>query len=355
MVRTVFEEGEGIGRVTEYAIFGEEELRIAVIGGGTGSFTLLGALKKKTPQIAALVNMADDGGSTGQLRDELGVLPPGDVRQCLVALSDSPELRDLFTYRFSDGSFKGHAFGNLFLTACEKMTGSFAAGVQIASEVLDITGSVEPITLSDVKLAMRDENGKETRGEFRISHRKFDGRELQFWLEPEAEANPRALSAIQQADIVVIAPGNLYGSLAPALIVPGIGRALMSTHALCIYVCNLVTKPGQTDGYNVCDFANEIERLAGSKFLDAVLFNTEQPDRQLLDKYAKDGELAVEYVAPKREPHYMLAGAQLLSSRVWSGGTTSDPIAATRTLIRHDPEAVADAILDIYRHGRQGA
>src|SRR5664279_3109697 len=136
---------------TEYQIIMNEpftptEIKIAVIGGGTGSFTLLSSLKDYTSQIAALVNMADDGGSTGTLRDELGVLPPGDVRQCLVALSGSPEIRDLFNYRFEEGSLKGHAFGNLFLTALEKVTGDFVKGIETASEVLNITGTVEPIT-----------------------------------------------------------------------------------------------------------------------------------------------------------------------------------------------------------------
>src|SRR5690606_24945134 len=151
------------------------DLKIAVIGGGTGSFTLLSGLKEYTPLLTALVNMADDGGSTGQLRDELGVLPPGDVRQCLVALSDAPKLRDLFNYRFEDGSLKGHAFGNLFLTALEKMTGNFAEGVELAAEVLNITGNVEPITLSNVTLMMRTKANGETRGEFSIGESNLNG------------------------------------------------------------------------------------------------------------------------------------------------------------------------------------
>lgn len=329
--------------------FTPNEIRIAVIGGGTGSFTLLSALKDHTSQIAALVNMADDGGSTGQLRDELGALPPGDVRQCLVALSRTPEIRDLFSYRFDEGSLKGHAFGNLFLTALEKMTGNFAQGVELASEVLNIVGTVEPITLTNVHLAMEHKNGDVTRGEFRITDTDFDGHRPRMWLEPEAEANPKAIAAIHQADIVVIAPGNLYGSLAPALIVPGIGEALKKSKAFKVYVCNLVTKPGQTDGFFVSDFAAEIERLAGGPFLDAVLFNTEAPDDELLKKYAKDGELSVQYDRDVlHDAPYIAAGANLLSGSVWQNGNTSDPIAATRTLIRHDSKAVAKALLELY-------
>ncbi len=337
-------------------IFSRDELKITVIGGGTGSFTLLSALKNHSSRIAALVNMADDGGSTGVLRDELGALPPGDVRQCLVALSDAPSMRDLFNYRFADGSLKGHAFGNLFLTALEKMTGDFAHGVAMASKILNITGTVEPITLTDVTLVMKDAAGRVTKGEFEIAHQKFHDERPEFWLEPQATANPRAVAAIMQSDLVVIAPGNLYGSLAPALIVPGIGEALSTTSATCIYVCNLVTKPGQTDGYDVRDFADEIERLAGNKFLDVVLYNTEEPAAELLAKYAKEGELAVTCAKKTSENkrHYLVAGAKLLSGVIWRNESSSDPIAEARTLIRHEPDAVADAIIDVYEyHKRQ--
>lgn len=335
--------------------FARTEIKIAVIGGGTGSFTLLSALKDHTNQIAALVNMADDGGSTGVLRDELGALPPGDVRQCLVALSRTPEIRDLFNYRFDEGSLKGHAFGNLFLTALEKMTGDFGKGVEMASEVLNITGVVEPITLTNVTLAMRSNDGTETHGEFAIADMDFAGEKPEFWLEPNAAPNPRAVRAIESADIVIVAPGNLYGSLAPALIVPGIGEALATTKALTVYVCNLVTKPGQTDNYTVTDFADEIERLAGRPFLDAVLYNTESPTDDLLEKYAKAGEKSVTYdQAVLDNAPYIAAGANLLSGSIWQNSNSADPIAASRTLIRHDSNAVALAILELYDHTKNG-
>lgn len=335
--------------------FDRSEVKIAVIGGGTGSFTLLSALKDRTSQLAALVNMADDGGSTGVLRDELGALPPGDVRQCLVALSRTPELRELFNYRFDNGVLRGHAFGNLFLTALEKMTGDFAEGVELASQVLNIIGRVEPITLTNVRLAMEDGDGQVLRGEFLISDHTFNGQRPKMWLEPDAEANPSAEAAIHQADIVVVAPGNLYGSLAPALIVPGIGQALRRTKALKVYVVNLVTKPGQSDGFSVADFADEIERLAGGKFLDAVLYNTELPDDELMRKYAKAGELAVAVDQAKLSAaHYDAAGARLLAGSIWRNASgSSDPIASSRTLIRHDPHAVAEAIFELYDRIRQ--
>ena len=333
--------------------FAPTEVKIAVIGGGTGSFTLLSALKDHTSQIAALVNMADDGGSTGVLRDELGALPPGDVRQCLVALARSPQARDLFNYRFEEGSLKGHAFGNLFLTALEKMNGNFADGVMMASDILNIVGVVEPITLSNVRLAMKDGENEVVRGEFIIADQDFHGHRPDMWLEPAAEANPAALAAIEQADVVIVAPGNLYGSLAPALIVPGIGKALAKSKATKLYVCNLVTKPGQTDGFKVHDFADEVERLAGEPFLDYVLYNTESPSDALLSKYAKEGELSVVYdEAAFADKSYKAVGANLLSSSIWQNKNASDPIAAQRTLIRHDSEAAARAIMDLYHRAK---
>lgn len=331
--------------------FYADDIKIAVIGGGTGSFTLLSELKNRTEAIAALVNMADDGGSTGVLRDELGALPPGDIRQCLVALSDSPELRDLFNYRFDDGSLKGHAFGNLFISALEKMTGDFARGVEVASQVLNITGVVEPITLTDVTLVARDRDGNDTRGQYEISHLQGAGRDLDYRLDPSGEPNQSAIKAVMRADIVVIAPGNLYGSLAPALLVDGVGQALAESRAVKVYVSNLVTKPGQTDGYTVTDFADELERLAGTEFLDAVIYNTDKPSDQLLKKYAAEGELAVELDRESAQAaRYDIVGASLLSSEIWVNTNKSDPIAAARTLIRHDPMASADAILRYYEY-----
>ncbi len=322
--------------------------RVVVIGGGTGSFTLLSGLKNYVQDLTALVNMADNGGSTGQLRDELGVLPPGDVRQCLVALSDSPKVRDLFTYRFDEGALKGHAFGNLFLTALERMTGNFAEAVDLASEVLNITGNVEPITLTNVTLCAEGAGGEPVKGESTIAEAALATKPT-VWLEPQAKANPAAIAAILHADMVVIAPGNLYGSLAPALVIKGVQRALRDTAATCVYVCNLVTKPGPTTGMRVHDFAGEIERLAGSGFLDYVVFNKQVPSQQLLDKYAHDGEQPVAYdEAALRQQHYRYRGADLVAGSAWGGAQASDPLAGARSLIRHDPDAVARQLMRIY-------
>lgn len=321
-----------------------------MIGGGTGSFTLLSGLKHYVQDITALVTMADDGGSTGQLRDELGVLPPGDVRQCLVALSDSSKVRDLFNYRFDEGALKGHAFGNIFLTALEKMTGNFAEAVELAGRVLDIHGMVEPTTLTNVTLCAEGEDGQPLRGQYTITHTGARlKRRPHVWLEPEATANPLAIKAILEADMVILAPGNLYGSLAPSLVIPAIGNALRETKATCVYVCNLVTKPDATDGMMVHDFASEIERLAGGQFLDYVVFNKEAPSQELLDKYAHDGELAVAFdESILKQQHYEYRGADLVADHVWAGAQTSDPIANVRSFIRHDPDAIARQLMRIY-------
>jgi len=323
--------------------------KIVVIGGGTGSFVVLSGLKNYARDITALVNMADDGGSTGQLRDEMGVLPPGDMRQCLVALSCSPRLRELFDYRFDEGSLAGHAFGNLFLTALEKMTGCFAAAVDLAEEVLRVDGKVLPITLDAVTLCVDD--GKTLRrGQFLATHEaSFSGKRPRVWLEPKPKLNPSAKEAIMAADLVVIAPGNLYGSLAPVLVVPGLGETLLKTQAKCVYICNLVTKPGQTDGFKIHDFAAEIERLAGGEFLDYVIYNVHQPSKKLLKEYATSGELPVHINAVAlRRAHYKTKGAELLADEIWQNTNKKDPIAARRTFIRHDPDAVARAIMKIY-------
>lgn len=325
-------------------------VKVVVIGGGTGSFTLLRSLKNYTRHLTALVNMADDGGSTGVLRDELGVLPPGDVRQCLVALAESERTRELFNYRFEEGTFSGHAFGNIFMAALEKMTGNFAEAVEEASRVLNIVGRVEPITLDPVTLVLEKQNGDVIKGEFQISQLNFKGIvRPKVSLEPVPRLNPAAAEAIANADLVVIAPGSLYGSLAPALVVPGMSEALEATHARKIYISNLVTKPGQTDGFGVSDFAKEVERL-GNFSLDYVLYNTEKPSPELLARYAKDGELPVEFDEQElaKQSFQSHGGAFLSNEFVAHNSGKSDPIAASRTLIRHDSDAISRAIMKIY-------
>lgn len=324
---------------------------IVVIGGGTGSFALLNGLKSRAKNITALVNMADDGGSTGVLRDELGVLPPGDVRQCLVALSNSSQtLRELFNYRFPEGTFAGHSFGNIFLSAVEMMTNDFGEAVQMAGEVLQITGRVLPITLDNCHLVMRYRK-LQIAGEHKIADTILPPKAKPFlWLEPTAKLNPRAKTAIEQADMVVIAPGNLYGSLAPALLVDGIKEVLSRTEARVAYVCNLVNKPQQNSNFAVHDYANEIERFIGKGILDYVLYNTDVPSKKILDAYALDEEYPV--LIDKRElvnASYQAIGGKFLSHKEVL--RNQNDIFILRSLIRHDGEAIGNTLMDLCSRG----
>lgn len=330
--------------------FSPHEVKVAVIGGGTGSFTLLTSLKNHTSQIAAIVNMADDGGSTGQLRDELGVLPPGDVRQCLVALSDSPNMRELFSYRFEGGTFGGHSFGNLFLTALERMRGSFAEAVDTASEILRVNGTVVPATFDNVRLEMSWPNADTLtlQGERVIDeeHFKNDPRKAQLALKPTPEVNPTAIAAIEQADVVVIAPGDLYTSLGPLLVIDGIGEALRKTAAKVVYVCNLVTKDGQTTGFTVIDHASEIERFGGGGFIDVVLYNSQRPSQAVLERYADEKAYMVEFDTKALGGcSYEAVGGSFIGEM--AEANAADTKLPARNLIRHDADAIARAIMRI--------
>jgi uncharacterized cofD-like protein len=329
----------------------KHEPKIVVIGGGTGSFTLLSALKNYSHSITAIVNMVDDGGSTGVLRDELGTLPPGDVRQCLVALSDSPKVRDLFNYRFEEGTFSGHAFGNLLISALEKMTGNFSEAVETASEILRVNGKVVPATLDNVRLKMEwPEASVILHGERVIDAEYFanDPRRASLSLVPRAKANPDALAAIAEADLVVIAPGDLYTSLGPLLVIDGIGDALCKTKAMTMYASNLVTKKGQTEGFTVSDHADEIERFTGAPFLSYVLYNKQQPDVELARRYEEEDAFLVLIDAETlKKKHYHSVGGDFLG-KVAARHKTEAAVPVTRSLIRHDAEAVAGAIIDLY-------
>jgi len=336
-------------------IFAKNDVRIAVIGGGTGSFTLLSALKRHTKQLAAIVNMVDDGGSTGVLRDELGTLPPGDVRQCLVALSDSPKVRALFDYRFEEGTFGGHAFGNILLTALEKVTGSFSEAVETASEILRINGTVIPATLDDVRLKMEwPQASLILHGERVIdaNYFKYDPRRAHLSLTPNPAANGRAIAAIEQADMIVVAPGDLYTSLGPLLVINGIGDALRRSRALKVYVSNLVTKDGQTAGFTVSDHVKEIERFAGGEFLDYVLYNSQKASAAVAARYKQEKAYLTKVDTDKlKKAHYTAIGGSFLGEI--AGSHKSDILPVTRSLIRHDATSVARAIMETYHRARE--
>lgn len=325
---------------------------IVVFGGGTGSFAVLSGLKKYARNITALVNMVDDGGSTGILRDELGALPPGDIRQCLVALSSSPKVREFFNYRFSGGSFDGHPFGNLFLSALEQMTGSFAEAVETAGEVLNITGKVLPITLENVHLVLQMPDGEVVKGQRKIEDSELLGQtdRPEIRLEPAVSVNPDAREAILRAEMVVIAPGDIYTSLAPTLMVEGVADALQQCAAKVVYVANLVTKHGQTTGFTVNDYVNELERLVGVPFIDYVIFNERPPSAAVLKRYAKDDEYPLEIdAASLQQDGRTVIRADVLSDSAWAGEQESDRLAAKRSFIRHDPDKIAKELMTVLR------
>jgi uncharacterized cofD-like protein len=321
---------------------------IVVIGGGTGSFTVLSSLKDHTGNISAVVNMSDDGGSTGILRDELGALPPGDVRQCLVALSRAPEtLRTLFNYRYDGGTLGGHAFGNLLLTALEKTTGNFGIAVQTASKILNITGQVLPVTLGDCKLIHITHDGETISGQRAVAgHTMHPGIRPELRLEPSPALNPKVKRALKRAELIVIAPGNLYASLAPTLLVDGLSEAIKESTAPIVLITNLVTKPGQTDGFKVGDFADEIERFIGSRAVDYVIYNNQRPDAVLLEKYAAAGEYWVGIDEESlHQAHYQAIGIPLVSGDIPTHSPGDTLI--RRTLIRHDGERLAQTIMSL--------
>jgi len=320
-------------------------LRIVVLGGGTGSFVVLSALKTLTSKITAIVNMCDDGGSTGVLRDELGVLPPGDVRQCLVALSEKPELRDLFSYRFDSGGLAGHSLGNIILSGLELQHGSFEKAVEVASNILRIRGKVVPVALGNHQLVMQD-GDQEIVGEHAIDLRTISG-DARVRIEPKSTINPAALHAIEQADLVVISPGSLYTSLLPVFSVNGVVEALAGTKAHIVMVANLVNKSSQTPDWHIADYVKKIEEYIGVGVIDTVLYNTEAISLDLLKRYAEEGEFPI-MSDPQRfaELSATVVGADLVSDTIEQQDAADTAI--HRTLIRHDPTRLATQILEIY-------
>jgi uncharacterized cofD-like protein len=261
--------------------------KIVVVGGGTGLSALLRGLKDYSSNITAIVTVADDGGSSGRLRREIGVLPPGDIRNCIAALADEEELlTELFQYRFEAGSgLIGHSFGNLFLTAMSEITGDLEQAVAASSKVLAISGKVLPSTLSDVSLWAEMEDGRLIEGESNIP--QAGGRIKTIGCMPaNPPALPAAVTAIREADYIIIGPGSLYTSIIPNLLVPEIRDAIAKADVPRIYVCNIMTQPGETEGFSVGDHIREIDRIGKEKLFDAVLVHRKPPSLVSLQRYA---------------------------------------------------------------------
>lgn len=311
----------------------KSDKKIVVIGGGTGVFTVLTGLKKYFSNLTAVVTMADDGGSTGILREEFGILPPGDIRRALIALSNSNNetLSRLFAYRFLEGrGLTGHSFGNLMITALERITGDFGSAIVEAGKILSVQGTVLPVTLTRTTLQAELENGAVVKGETNIDVPSHDGnlKIAKIWLTPEAGINPAVSEAITQADAVIIGPGDLYTSVVPNILVKGMTAALKKTKAKIIYVVNLMTKFGETTNFKVSDFLRVMENYLGSGVLDYVVMNNKQPSPMRFRPYANE----------KSE--------MVLNDIEDSSGPT--PIAADllrpRGFIRHDSDKLAKLI-----------
>ncbi|MBD0267165.1 MAG: YvcK family protein [Cyanobacteria bacterium Co-bin8] len=311
--------------------------KIVVLGGGTGLSNLLRGLKQFSSNITAIVTVADDGGSSGRLRREIGVLPPGDIRNCLAALADEEKLlTELFQYRFKAGSgLVGHSFGNLFLTAMNEITGNLEQAVEASSKVLAVRGQVLPATLTDVQLWAELSDGRRIVGESKIAEAR--GRIVTIGCLPaNPPALPNAVKAIEEADYIVIGPGSLYTSIIPNLLVPEIVEAIASRQVPRIYVCNIMTEPGETDGYKVSDHIRAIDRACGRYLFDAVLVQREPASVSAQERYAREGAIPVELdrEAIVESGRRIIAANVMLESEIHT--------------VRHDPHRLARVLLRWY-------
>ncbi len=313
--------------------------KVVAIGGGTGLSTLLRGLKAYSANITAIVTVADDGGSSGRLRREIGVLPPGDIRNCLAALADEEKLlTELFQYRFRAGDgLMGHSFGNLFLTAMSDITGDLERAIAASSKVLAVRGRVLPATLTDVRLWAELDDGRCIEGESNIT--EANGNIVKIGCIPEnPPALPKALQAIEEADYIIIGPGSLYTSVIPNLLVPEIADAIAKRDVPRIYVCNIMTQPGETQGYTVADHIRAIDKACGGKQLfNAVLIQRKVPSANSLIRYAQEDSHPVFL---DREAVGQL-GRRIVLANVMDEDLNT-------ALVRHNPKRLARVLLRWY-------
>jgi uncharacterized cofD-like protein len=330
--------GPGAGRLVDMVDRrrrGRSGPKIVAIGGGTGLSTLLRGLKEHTENITAIVTVADDGGSSGRLRQSLGVHPPGDFRQCIAALADTePLVTSLFEYRFGEGELGGHAFGNLFIVAMTGITGSFESALQASSRVLAVRGRIVPSTLAHVTLSAQLEDERVLTGEHQVPTGGAPIRRV--FLEPQSPpAYPEAVAAILDADLVVVGPGSLFTSVLPNLLVPDIDRALAATSAPVAYVANVATQPGETDGLDLEAHVAALQRHLPAQIIDVVLANDNL-------RQAMPEAWGVSAVAP-----------ELPTGRGWPRLVTADLVEIGRPT-RHDPGKLAAAVTSLLRERRKG-
>ncbi len=319
---------------------------VVTIGGGTGSYSSLLGLKKYPLKLSAIVNMVDDGGSSGRLRDELGVLPPGDVRQCLVALAESSKLlRNMFNYRFEDGGLKGHSFGNIFLSTLEKQTGSMKKAITEVGKILRIRGKVVPVTFTQSALCVELADGKKIIGETHIDvveKKENRAKIIKIYLSPKARINPDAKDAIEKADYILIGPGDLYTSIIPNLLVEGVVKAIKSSKAKKIYVLNLMTKYGQTTNFSATDHVKELEKYLGKNVIDAILVNSKKPKKSALLWYEEYEEYPVK--DDLRDSYYKIFRKDVIRD-VGLKQNKNDEL--RRSIIRHHSQNLAKEIVNI--------
>ncbi len=319
--------------------------KIVVIGGGTGLSTLLTGLKQKTSNITAIVTVADDGGSSGRLREEFGVLPPGDIRNCLVALADSEDLLGaLFQFRFQEGKeLHGHNFGNLFITALSQITGDFAKAIRESSKVLAIRGNVFPATLQKVKLVAKKEDGKETVGECLIREDKESPIARLSLMPGDCEATRESVEAIREADAIILGPGSLYTSVMPNLLIGGIQKEIIKSKAAKIYICNVMTESGETDDYSVSDHVRAIIKHTHPKIINYCIANISRIPTPLYEKYKNEENKFPVRLDETDARWFKRERIMLVRAR----------IADTKEFVRHDSAKLSDVIMDILNENRK--
>jgi uncharacterized cofD-like protein len=300
--------------------------RVVAIGGGTGLSSLLRGLKTYTSNLSVIVTVADDGGSSGRLRDEYRILPPGDFRQCLIALADAePLMKQLFDHRFKEGSLNGHAFGNLFIMAMADVTGNFEQALRESGKVLAVKGTIVPSTLQDVTL-VASINGGTVEGESKIPNQNSPISHV--FLKPDGvEVNPEAAQAILNAEVVIVGPGSLYTSILPNLLVDGMVEAIKASPALKLYICNLAAQRGETEGYGVDDYLRVIHEHVGANLFDFVLVNSN-------NAYAPTGgqeQVVFRPVDSARHPEVRFIASDVVNVRIPSH---HDPDKLARTIMR---------------------
>jgi len=320
-------------------VYKNRDIRIVAIGGGTGLSTMLRGLKSYTKNLTAIVTVADDGGSSGMLRQDLGMLPPGDIRNCILALADTePIMKQLLTYRFTEGALAGHSFGNLFLAAMNGISSSFDEAVKKVSDVLAVVGRVLPVTTENVSLSAILEDGRVIEGESHIGHRaNISGSIDRVYLSPEAPvATEGVIKAIEKAELIVMGPGSLYTSIIPNLLVDGVVDALKKSNAPKIYVCNIMTQMGETDEYTVYDHVRAIEKHSYDGIIDFVIANNGHIPSSLIENYAEENAHMIEIDEEK------FVG----STRLVQG----DLLLVEDEYIRHNFSRLARAIMVLYRY-----